>query len=35
MKAGDVAGADTMLAEYLADAERQLVEAYASKAAQP
>ncbi|HJP77393.1 MAG TPA: GntR family transcriptional regulator [Pseudonocardiaceae bacterium] len=31
IQAGDVARADRMLAEYLADAERQLVEAYAAK----
>ncbi len=31
IQAGDAAGADQMLAEYLADAERQLVDAYAAK----
>lgn len=31
IQAGDVDRADQMLAEYLADAERQLVEAYAAK----
>ncbi len=35
IKAGDVTGADEMLAAYLADAERQLVDAYATRATQP